>query len=345
MWCFITKQKQVKMSELKKKFEKVTDLFKRLLYYDLWGMDKASVPSWLRPFIAPVRLLYMIGHDFVQKHTVTKAAALSYTTVLGLIPLLIIAVSFSKGFLQEQAEEIIPTVIDRAVESVAPHLNTVPVGEERDRLKKSAKEVAVERLSGILMKLDARKLGVYGVLPLILVAYFLLQTIENTLNDIWNIKRGRPFWQQFLQYWVCITLLPAIILITMGLTGRHLFIYWEDLDRFAGHLLFYVGPYLILWVGFTIFYKVVPNTHVRLLPALIGGIVGGTLWQINNMLSFMYVSRAIRMQTLYGGIAIVPIFLLSLYFAWLIILFGSHVAFAAQNFRLGHMSYALTGNS
>lgn len=330
------------MPGLKEKFEKFTDLLKHLLYYDLWGMDKASVPSCLRPFIAPVRLLYMTGHDLVQKHTVMKAAALSYTTVLGLVPLLIIAVSFSKGFLQEQAEEIIPVVIDRAVESVAPHLNTVPIGEEKNRLKKSAKEVAVERLSKILMKLDARKLGVYGVLPLVLIAYFLLQTIENTFNDIWNIKRGRPFWRQFLIYWVCITLLPAIILITMGLTGRQLFIYWEDLDRFAGHLLFYLGPYLVLWSGFAIFYKVVPNTHVRLIPALIGGVVGGTLWQINNMLSFMYVSRAIRMQTLYGGIAVVPIFLLALYFAWLIILFGAHVAFAAQNLEFFHSKYPVT---
>ncbi len=314
---------------------------------EIWRMDKTSAPSMLRPFIAPMRVMYVICHDFLQKKTLSVAASLSYTSVLGMIPLLIIAVTFSKGFLRDKAEEFIPKAIDSMVENIAPQLEAVPAGEDGDKFKVSAKELAVTKLTSILIKMDAGKLGLFGIIPFILVAYSMLRTIESTLNDIWNVKRGRPIWQQFLQYWLCLTLLPLVLFITMGLTGTQVLMSWKGINHSATYVLALLLPYLTLWVGFAIFYKVVPNTQVRFYPAVIGGIVGGTLWQLNNKLSIIYVSKAIEMHSFFGGVAVIPILLLALYFGWLIVLFGAHMAFAVQNielFRFRHLSSDMTAS-
>ncbi len=308
--------------------------YKKFFLSDVWTMEKDAAPSFLRPFIAPIRVIYMIVHDFMQKKTLSMASSLSYTTVLGMIPLLIIAVTFSKGFLRDKAEEFIPRAIDSFVENVAPQLESVPAGDNGDKLKISAKELAVKKLTDLLIKLDAGKLGLYGIIPFLFIAYSMLRTIENTMNDIWNAKSGRPIWPQFLQYWLCLTLLPLLIFITMGLTGTQFVMLAKGINNSATYVMVKILPYITLWFGFAIFYKIVPNVQVRLYPAVIGGIVGGTLWQMNNNLSFIYVAKAVQMHTFFGSMAVIPIMLAALYFAWLIVLFGAHVAFAVQNIDL-----------
>jgi membrane protein len=91
------------------------------------------------------------------------------------------------------------------------------------------------------------------------------------------------------------------------------------------------GTFIVIWILFTVVYKIIPNTRVRFVPALIGGIVGGTLWQINNMMSFIFVSNAIRAHYIYGSLGMIPIFLIALFAGWLIVLFGAHISFAVQN--------------
>ena len=81
-------------------------------------------------------------------------------------------------------------------------------------------------------------------------------------------------------------------------------------------------------------YGLMPNTRVRFHAAVIGGVVGGTLWQLNSQLNTMYLSRVVTYSKIYGGMGIVPVFLLGLYFSWLIVLLGAQVSFAAQNVHL-----------
>jgi membrane protein len=319
---------------MSKKEKVLLGKLKKFFLTDVWMMEKDATHSLLRPFISPIRVIYMIAHDFMEKKTLSMASSLSYTTVLGMIPLLIIAVTFSKGFLRDKAEEFIPMAIDSFVENVAPQLESVPAGDDEDKLKISAKELAVKKLADLLIKLDAGKLGLYGIIPFIFIAYSMLRTIENAMDDIWNAKRGRPIWQQFLQYWLCLTLLPLIIFIAMGLTGTQFVMLAKGIGNPAIFLMVKILPFITVWFGFAIFYKIVPNVQVRLYPAIIGGIVGGTLWQVNSYLSFIYLSKAVQMHTFFGSMAVIPIVLIALYSAWLIVLFGAHVAFAVQNIDL-----------
>lgn len=96
-------------------------------------------------------------------------------------------------------------------------------------------------------------------------------------------------------------------------------------------LAFQLLPYVVLSLAFGMFYQLMPNTQVQWRAALAGGVVGGTLWQLNNKLSVLYVSQALTYSKIYGSLGIIPLFLIGLYFSWLILLFGAQVAYAFQN--------------
>lgn len=102
---------------------------------------------------------------------------------------------------------------------------------------------------------------------------------------------------------------------------------WE----WVGSTGFYLLPFVLLSLAFGGFYKLMPNTQVQPAAALVGGIVGGTLWQLNNKLSVLYVSKAASYSQIYSGLAVIPLFLVGMYFSWLILLFGAQVAYAYQN--------------
>ena len=98
-----------------------------------------------------------------------------------------------------------------------------------------------------------------------------------------------------------------------------------------GDTVFYLLPFVVLSLAFALFYQLMPNTRVQPQAALIGGIVGGTLWQMNNKLSVLYVSKALSYSQVYGALSIIPLFLVGTYFSWLIMLLGAQVAYAYQN--------------
>jgi membrane protein len=137
-----------------------------------------------------------------------------------------------------------------------------------------------------------------------------------------------------IQYWAAVSLGPVVLVLVLGLTTGPLFKdttrsleHWPWLGSFVFHLL----PFVVLSLAFGLFYQLIPNTRVQPQAALVGGIVGGTLWQLNNKLSVLYVSKAVSYSQIYGSISIIPLFLIGMYFSWLILLFGAQVAYAFQN--------------
>jgi membrane protein len=161
-------------------------------------------------------------------------------------------------------------------------------------------------------------------------------TIEQTFNDIWGIEIGRTIWRKVVYYWATITLGPLLLLLAIYLTGRAEFLSLvgrlnvvPGFEKFLLRLL----PFVVLWGGFSLMYALMPNTHVRARAAIAGGIFGGTLWQLNNLVNTLYVSRFVTYSKIYGALGIVPMLLVGLYFSWLIVLLGAQVSYAAQNIR------------
>jgi membrane protein len=177
-------------------------------------------------------------------------------------------------------------------------------------------------------------LGVTGSVLLIFAAISMLSRIEDTFNDIWGVARGRSWFMRIVLYWGVISLAPMLLIVALGLaTGPHLESTRKLLTTmpFVGHFIFQFLPVVVLCLTFAVFYALMPNTKVHWQAALAGGLAGGILFHLNNVVSVLYVSRVVSNSKIYGSLGLVPVFMIGLYFSWLILLFGAQVAYAFQN--------------
>jgi membrane protein len=161
-----------------------------------------------------------------------------------------------------------------------------------------------------------------------------LSRIEDTFNDIWGVARGRSWFMRIVLYWGVISLAPMLLIVALGLaTGPHLEGTREFLTTmpFVSNLIFRLLPVMVLCLTFALFYGLIPNTKVHWQAALAGGLAGGLLFHLNNLVSVLYVSRVVSNSRIYGSLGLVPVFMIGLYFGWLILLFGAQVAYAYQN--------------
>lgn len=310
--------------------------------------------------------------SFVRNRCPARAAALSYTSLLALIPLLAVAISVTSSLLKSEGEEKIYQAIDKLVSNVMPpatlstneqkvSLNlgpgmsvalapTSPAAEGTNlkvgtssvtntpavtdtRVVAAQKEVARD-IRDFVQKTRSGALGTIGMLLLVVVAIQMLANIEETFNDIWGVTRGRNWLRRIVLYWTTITLGPLALAGALGLAGgTHLKSAEGFVTQmpFIGSLIFQFLPLVVLWLTFALVYQLVPNTKVRFSAALVGGVVGGSLWHLNNIFGFLYVSRVVSNSKIYGSLGLVPVFMIGLYFSWLILLFGAQVAYAFQN--------------
>ena len=177
-------------------------------------------------------------------------------------------------------------------------------------------------------------LGVTGSILLIFAAISMLSRIEDTFNDIWGVARGRSWFMRIVLYWGVISLAPMLLVAALGLaSGPHLEGTRKLLTTmpFVGNLIFRFLPVVVLCLTFAVFYALMPNTKVHWQAALAGGLAGGILFYLNNIVSVLYVSRVVSNSKIYGSLGLVPVFMIGLYFSWLILLFGAQVAYAYQN--------------
>ena len=350
------------------------------------------VNGWLRRFIKKVSALHrgaeaesnrlerlahfcvLVGQSFVRNRCPVRAAALSYTTLLALIPMLAVAISVTSSLLKTEGEEKIYTFIDRLVTNLVPPatLNTngsvaavnftphlfgspatnaaapasavagetnaadghfPPAAMDNERVDAVQKQAA-RRIHEFIQNTRSGTLGVVGMLLLVFVAIRMLANIEETFNDIWGVTRGRSWISRIVLYWATITLGPLLIVAAIGLAGSSHLDPAKQLVRqsaLGGSVIFEFLPLVVLWLAFALIYQLVPNTKIHFGAAMIGAIVGGSLWHLNNVFGFLYVSRVVSNSKIYGSLGLVPVFMAGLYFSWLILLFGAQVAYAFQN--------------
>jgi len=309
----------------------------------------------------------LVGKSFVRNRCPTRAAALSYSTLLALIPMLVVAISVTSSLLKTQGEDKIYGAIDKLVSHMvppgtldtnAPEASATPANLVADTntdsfadansaaaitnapqagapvVSVSAQKATAKWIHELVEKTRSGALGMIGMLLLVYVAIRMLASIEATFNDIWGVERGRSWLWRIVLYWAVISLGPLAIVGALGLAGSpHLEATRAVVAKmpFIGGLVFELLPLLVLWLTFALLYLLVPNTKVRFSAAFVGGIVGGSLWYLNNVFGFLYVSRFVTYSKMYGGLGLLPVFMAGIYFSWIILLFGAQVAYAFQN--------------
>lgn len=308
--------------------------FCKVIQTDLWSTELVEYSFFSRIFLMMYRLMYFIFVDFARKKTLMMASALSYATVLGIVPIMLVIVALSKGLLEEKLMMNAPRFINFLVEKLVPVINALPNHGGGIQLHQTLQDYINQQLIPTITRLDFQQIGLYGAILLIVISFSLMNTVEKAFNDIWGVTLKRSLWKLILHYWLVIALFPAIILLVFWITGFAIFHYAINIGQsklFSGIASQQMVTFLILWAVFAFVYKIIPNINVKVIPAILGGVVGGTLWHLNNLLSFIFVSSTLRTHYLYGGLGIIPIFLVALFIGWLIVLLGAHIAYAVQN--------------
>ena len=305
--------------------------------------------------------------SFVQNRCLIRSSALSYTTLLAMIPLLAIAISVTSSLLKKEGEHDIYKAVDKFIANVmppatvdasitndmfmaAPHnsqaetntsaetsTNAVAGPAAAANARVAVQSVVAENIHTFIHNTRSGALGVTGFALLLFIAISMLNSIEGTFNDIWGVERGRNWLMRVGRFWIAISLGPILVAVAIGLAGGSHFQATSAVIQktpVIGWLLIQIVTLLFIWFTFALIYQFVPHAKVQFRSALAGGITAGTLWHLNNVFGFLYVSRVVGSSKMYGGLGLVPVFMAGLYLSWAIMLFGAQTAYAFQNRKI-----------
>lgn len=293
-----------------------TKLATRLLE-GVWRSNLRALPRWRARLLSGARLTLAVLRDLIQGQLTLRAMSLVYTTLLSLVPLLALSFSVLKAFgVHNQLE---PTL----------HRFLVPLGAKGDEL--------TQRIIQFIDNMNVGVLGSLGLALLLYTAVSLVHKIEESFNHIWHVTQSRSLAQRFSSYLSVLLVGPILVFAAIGLTAAasnltlvHSVLAVEPFGRIAYHLG-QLMPYVLVIGAFAFIYAFIPNTSVRPGPALVGGVVGGVLWQSAGWAFSTFVARSSDYAAIYSGFAVVVLFMIWLYLSWLILLLGASVSFYRQH--------------
>lgn len=246
-----------------------------------------------------------------------SAGSLAFITTLALVPLLSLTLLLFRAF---------------------PVFGGVRRALEGEFLASLFPEGIAEPVLRNLMQfaLKADRLGTLGVIVLVVTAFSLLLTIDRSLNALWRVSRPRPLAQRVLVYWGVATLGPLLLGLSLSITTYVVSagLGWAEALPGGVRLLLDLLQLLILSCAAAVLYRYVPNTTVRWAHAWAGGVFVALGIQVAKALLGWYIETVPVTTRVYGAFATLPIFLIWLYMAWLIVLFGAVIAAYAPSLQL-----------
>lgn len=293
---------------------------KKFVFEDLWELDFTPLPLLKRTALGLLKVCFIVFRGFSRDRCSLHAAALTYITLIALVPLIAVMFSAAKGFGAGQ----------KLQEAISGYIASMPPNVQ-------------EYIQTMLQYVENTNFGMLGAIGVALLFYTVVGTlgkVESSFNQIWGVKVERSFFRKFSDYVSVLLVVPILIMTATSINATlssHRFLIWlsQQTPLFAmlyEHLAGLTGT-LFVCTAFTFIFMCMPNTRVRFLPALAGGVVAGTLWQL---LQWAYIHLQIMVSsynTIYGTFASVPIFMVWLFVCWQIVLFGCEVSFAGQNYR------------
>lgn len=268
--------------------------------------------------IKQLRIITLAVKGFNEKKCLVKASALTYYMLFSIVPFLALLFAISKGFnLQQKLEAYL-------LHDFASHADILTQ--------------AFQYADKMLQTTQGSLIAGIGIVLLIYTVLSLLSSIENSFNEIWEIKKGRTFIRRITDY-IAITLFAPILIFASS--GVSIFLSTEvaNIEGLAwlGHLGFLfkiflkITSILLLSGMFTFIYIVLPNTRVKFKSAMWAGIVAAIAFDFLQWAYIKFQIGAVKYDAVYGSFAALPLFLIWVQYSWFIVLFGAELAFANQN--------------
>jgi len=273
----------------------------------------------------------------------TRAAALSFSSLLGLGPLIAIILIVAGLVLGQRNPHLAVNTLDRLIHFVAPQINQYEQLSAADQAADADGPPAfnptlVQIIDGFSTGVSRGSAGVFGALSLIVIVLLLFKSIEDVFNEIWGVRRGRSLVMRIVFYWTILTLGAVLFFaaVTLLSAGAFVNVFMERLP-FGLQLLRLLRwslplcSFALVTGVLTVFYRVIPHTRVFWRAAFIGALVVAALLMLNNFLAFFYLRRVILTKSLYGSLGVLPVLMFGLYVFWLYVLIGGQISYAVQN--------------
>jgi membrane protein len=278
----------------------------------IWQPDP---PGRLTPWVyQSLQVLILAWTDLLRKGALVRTSALAYASVLAIIPMLALLFAIFKGVGLQRL--------------LAGHLLPQLAGGSQDFARQILSYVETTNVAS---------LGVFGVIWLLVALMILMTNVEQAFNHIWTISRARPWWRKLSDYLSIFLLLPILLAVAISLTttfqsqpqvNKFIRFFLPETFFSAYHLLISFG---VVWLGFASVYLVMPNTRVHFLSALLGGLIGGSIWQGAQWLFQWFQASAPYYNAIYGALYQILFLVIWMFWSWLIVLYGAEVAYTHQN--------------
>ena len=285
--------------------------------HDLWRITDAELSRHKRLPFRFLKVIMIAIKGVSRDNLFVNASALTYSVMFAIVPLIALFIAIGKGF---GIEDSIKTWIADAMAA--------------------QKELIPFLLSFVDRYLESAQGGLFigvGIVILLVSVMNLLNSVERTFNNIWQVNKSRSLVRQFTSYFSSLFIIPVIIAVTGGIN-----IYFSNLidqlqfARVLSPMLEFgmkLTPYLVSWIVFSAIYISVPNTRVKFNNGVIAGIVAGTAFQFFQMIYIEGQSYLSRYDMVYGSFAAIPLLLLWLQISFTILLLGAEISYASQNLQ------------
>ena len=296
----------------------MNELLKRIIQFlkvDLWRIKRGDVSAVAYFFCQLLKKLILSVEWFTTKRLMDYAAALTYSTLLAIVPIMAVVFAIARGFGYNKYIE----VWFRDALASQPQAAEIIIGFVNSYL--------VHTKSGVF-------LGI-GLLFMLWTVIMLISNIEKAFNNIWQVSKPRSIFRTITDYTSMFVLAPITIVVTSGISILMATVTGDIGDYFlVGHtmrFLLALFPYLLMSAVFIVLYVFMPNTKVHIKNAIVPGILSGFAMQ---GLQFVYIHSQIWVTSynaIYGSFAALPLFMLWLQISWTICLFGAELTYTNQN--------------
>ncbi len=290
----------------------------------IWEIQLRETPSPKAFFIKYLRVVLLASQGFLRHHCQKTAAVLTYYSMLNIVPVIAVAFAISKGFgLEKMIEKQILQMADKANWQA---------------------DITGQILTFSHRLLDQAKGGIIagiGVVLLLWTVISILGKIEESLNEIWEVKRSRTIVRKFSDYIAIMVFAPVLLIISSSATvliASQIKVIMNKialLGIFSPVILVLLNllPYASIWALLTLVYLVMPNIKVPIRSAILGGIIAGTIAQAVQWIYIKFQIGAASYGAIYGSFAALPLFLAMLQMSWMIVLFGAEISHANEHYE------------
>ena len=301
---------------------------KMLTFRELLSTPTAQVGKAGRFAIFQIKLWSHCARLLKKNNAERQAAALSYHTIFGIVPLAIIMLLIFQSFptyssIGDKIKGLVYKQLQLSSIEITPD-------EEEPGKKVKLTEYIDELIGKFFTGVNKGSITIFSVVIVLWAALALLSTIEKTFNNIWHVAKGRNFLQRTINYWALLTLGP--LLLSLGIYANT---EYATLARLQQTILSHVAPtllsYIVAVAAFFFLYFILPNTKVQAKAAIWGAAVAALVWIIAKGIFGYCVTELKLYSTIYGAMALIPITVFWINVTWLTVLFGLQLTFTTQH--------------